>query len=192
MIVQGFGCVFIKQTPARPCTGSNIPNGTVSRAPLPVSATLCLTDGLLCQLSVEKESLTGMKPAAFCHADSVRPEVYSGLRQARRSSLAASVQAKVLAWSPVLCPVGSASARSGRSACSGRSRVAQCSGRQPQSQPTCLTVMRLDEWASLSSVLPPAVSTSPSPGWTVSSVSSPALPPAQIVLRNRTEHTYSA
>ena len=81
----------IKQTPARSCTGFNIPNGRVSWAPPPVSTTLCLTVGLLCQLSIEKKSLTRMKTAVFCYVDSICTEVYSGLRQARCSSFAASV-----------------------------------------------------------------------------------------------------
>lgn len=84
----------IKQTPARSCTGFNIPNGRVSWAPQPVSTILYLIIGLLCQLSIgkkKKKGYTGMKTAVFWHVDSVCTEVYLGLREARCSSLAASV-----------------------------------------------------------------------------------------------------
>lgn len=184
MIVQGLGCVFIKQTPARPCTESNIPNGRVSRAPPPVSATLCLTDGLLCQLSVEKESLTGMK--LLLSATRIPFVLRFTQDLGKQDALHLLPVSKPKCLPGALCCVPRAQPARAPPPCAlGQVAHGTVQWVEPQSQPTFLT----NAWASLSSVLPPAVSTSPSTGWAVSSVSSPALFPAQILLRSHTECT---
>ena len=146
------------------------------------------TDGLLCQLSVEKESLTGMK---LLHSATRIPFVLRFTQDlGKQDALHLLPVSKPKCLPGALCCVpGAQPARAPPPCALGQVAHGTVQWVEPQSQPTFLTVTRLDEWASLSSVLPPAVSTSPSTGWAVSSVSSPALFPAQILLRSHTECT---
>ena len=163
----------IKQTPARSCTGFNIPNGRVSWARQPVSTILYLIIGLLCQLSSgkKKKGLTGMKTAVFWHVDSICTEVYTGLREARCSSLAASVLSRSACLEACAC----AHALPARAPAALHAHAGSASGASVSLTRFLTVTLRpsqphvLGEQTFFNPALPPSVSTSPPTGWTVSS-----------------------
>lgn len=113
----------------------------------PVSATLCLQMGFCVSFPVEKEKPYRNETAAFCHADSVCTEVYFRLSKQDALHLLPVSKPKCFAWSPSCVPRAQP-ARAPPPCVLGQARHGTVQWVEPQSQPTFLTVTRLDEWAS--------------------------------------------